>query len=64
LSRSQEGDLLTFENHYGYTQDAVNPVIPGAKLTFNYAVCSTGRKGVPMETRTGWVITVAPSGVA
>jgi hypothetical protein len=32
LSRPQEGDLLTFENHYGYTQDAVNPVIPSAEF--------------------------------
>ncbi|KAH9983017.1 hypothetical protein BJV74DRAFT_852403 [Russula compacta] len=32
LSRIQEGDLLTFENHYGYAPDAINPVVASAEF--------------------------------
>jgi hypothetical protein len=32
LSRPQEGDLLTFENHYGYTPDSINPVVASAEF--------------------------------
>lgn len=32
LSRIQEGDLLTFENHYGYAHDAINPVVASAEF--------------------------------
>ncbi len=33
LSHLQEGgDLSTFENHYGYTSDSVNPVVTSAEF--------------------------------
>jgi hypothetical protein len=38
LSRPQEGDLLTFENHYGYTSDAVNPVVTSAEFVLKVII--------------------------
>lgn len=38
LSRSQEGDLLTFENHYGYIGDAINPVVASAEFVLNVSI--------------------------
>jgi len=35
LSRLQEGGDLTFEKHYGYTPDSINPVIASADFVLN-----------------------------
>jgi hypothetical protein len=42
LSHLQEGgDLSTFENHYGYTPDSVNPVVTSAEFILKVSVNGT-----------------------
>jgi hypothetical protein len=42
LSHLQEGgDLSTFENHYGYTSDSVNPVVTSAEFILKVSANGT-----------------------
>jgi hypothetical protein len=40
LSRLQEGGEFTFETHYGYTPDSINPVIASAEFVLKVSANS------------------------